>query len=320
MTDMHPQEPRDGAAPLPSSPSGRVPQWVVDEATGASPLPGQRPSAQPGRRRRGWWAVPVLAAAAAAALVLPDVREWPGSAEAGVAEPGVVAPSPARPTDRPTPSGATTALGTPAPVPPAGGTHGFVSLQADGSTPVAYDPCRPIHYVLRPDGAPPGTEPLVHDAVARISELTGLRFVYDGYTDEPSAGARAPFQSDRYGDRWAPVLIGWQTEAENAALAGDIVGEAGSTAVSLDDGPRVYVTGTVTLDGGQAPAILAGRDGAATVQAVVLHELGHLVGLAHVDDDTQLMYPETRRAVTGFADGDRAGLAALGTGECLPEL
>jgi hypothetical protein len=185
---------------------------------------------------------------------------------------------------------------------------------------VAYDPCRTIHYVLRPDATPPGGEQLVHDAVLRISEVTGLVFTFDGYTDEPLIDERPVYQPERYGDQWAPVLIGWQDDVENPALAGDVVGEAGSVAVSLGEGPRVFVSGTVSLDAVQLPEILGERDGPAVVRGVVLHELGHLVGLAHVDDDRELMFPEARRAVTDFAPGDLTGLATLGAGPCVPDL
>ena len=50
------------------------------------------------------------------------------------------------------------------------------------------------------------------------------------------------------------------------------------------------------------------------------HELGHLVGLDHVQAATQLMYPETTSDLTDFAPGDRQGLAALGRGTCFPEI
>jgi hypothetical protein len=43
------------------------------------------------------------------------------------------------------------------------------------------------------------------------------------------------------------------------------------------------------------------------------------VGLNHVDDPKQLMNPEGTD-VTGFADGDRAGLELLGRGPCVPQL
>ena len=211
-------------------------------------------------------------------------------------------------------------LGFPLWPPAEGGPYEYVSLQADGVTPVAYDPCRTIHYVMRPDGAPDGGEDVVRSALDRISEVTGLQFIDDGTTDEASTIDRPIFQPDRYGDRWAPVLIAWETEEQNPALAGDTVGQAGSTAVSLGKGPRVFVTGTVSLDAGRMPEILAFRDGEETARAIVLHELGHLVGLAHVDDPDQLMYPEARREVPDFAAGDLTGLAALGRGACVPEL
>jgi hypothetical protein len=212
------------------------------------------------------------------------------------------------------------ALGFPLWPPREGGPHGYLTLQADGVTPVTYDPCRPVHYVIRPDGAPAGGDEVVRSAIDRISEVTGLKFVDDGTTDEASTLERPIFQPDRYGDRWAPVLIAWETEAQNPELAGVTVGQAGSTAVSLGDGPRVFVTGTVSLDAEQLPGILDGRDGAAAARAIVLHELGHLVGLAHVDDPEQLMYPEADRFDRDFAAGDLTGLAALGRGPCVPEL
>ncbi|MDP9460907.1 MAG: matrixin family metalloprotease, partial [Actinomycetota bacterium] len=204
--------------------------------------------------------------------------------------------------------------------PPEGGAHAFVAFQTDGVTPVAYDPCRPVHYVLRPDSAPPGGEDLVHEALSRISDVTGLQFVYNGETDESPSPERDVYQPDRYGRRWAPVLIAWETEEQNSALAGDVVGEAGSVPASLGDGPKVYLTGTVSLDAPRLAEILRGRDGRSVVRSILLHELGHLMGLAHVDDEAQLMFPEARREVPDFAAGDLTGLAALGAGVCVPEL
>jgi hypothetical protein len=177
-----------------------------------------------------------------------------------------------------------------------------------------------VHYVIRPDSAPPGGEELVRDAVARISEVTGLQFVYRGATDEAPTEGREIFQPDRYGRRWAPVLIAWETEEQNAALAGDVVGEAGSVPASLGDGPRVFLTGTVSLDAPRLAEILRGRDGRRVARSIVLHELGHVMGLAHVDDEQQLMFPEARREVPDFAAGDLTGLAALGAGVCVPQL
>ena len=224
------------------------------------------------------------------------------------------------PSDRPTPTRGTTRLATAPPAPVGGGPHAFVAFQANGVTPIAYDPCRSVHYVIRPDRMPAGGEEMVHAAAARITQVTGLQFVYDGLSDDPVAEDREPYQPDRYGDRWAPVLVAWQTDTENPALAGDVVGRAGSTSMSFGvTSTSFFVSGIVVLDGGQFPDVVA-WSGPEVAQAIVLHEFGHLVGLDHVADESQLMHPETTPGVTDFAAGDLTGLSRLGRGSCAPHL
>ena len=311
-------------------------------------MQGAETSSRPPRGRSGRLVASAIALLAttgvAGVAVWGPLPDWTGFQESlRSAAPSTTAPSPSPPLapptastapsspapvqlpdgpppDRPTPAGGSTRLATAPPAPVGGGSHAFALVQDNGVTPIAYDPCRPIHYVMRSDGIPPGGEEMVHAAAARLSEVTGLQFVYDGASDEPLTEDREPYQPDRYGDRWAPVLVAFQTEAENPRLTGDVVGRAGSIAVQFGDSPRVYVSGIVSLDGGQFPEILAGYGGPEMAQAIVLHEFGHLVGLDHVDDPTQLMHPETVHGVTDFAAGDLAGLARLGRGPCAPLL
>ncbi|WP_456817330.1 matrixin family metalloprotease [Cellulomonas sp. URHB0016] len=195
------------------------------------------------------------------------------------------------------------------------GSYAFSAMQPDGSGPVTYSPCRPIHYVVRPDQAPDGADAVLQAAVERVAHATGLRFVADGATDEAPDPGRPAYQPDRYGKRWAPVLIAWSTASETPGLAGDVAGTGGS-AVLTHDGRSTYVTGAVTIDAEELGRLLAAPNGSGVAIGVLTHELGHLVGLAHVDDATQLMYPRTSANVTTFGAGDRAGLALLGSGAC----
>lgn len=227
----------------------------------------------------------------------------------------------------PTPRvGATEPLGAP-PAPPEGtGGYRFITTQADGERPVAYDPCRPVHYVVNDEDAPPGGAEALAAAVEEVAAATGLRFEDEGPTDERPGEDREPFQLDRYGDRWAPVVIWWARPERSPTLRGDVAGFAGSTSVVAPTGlvgpeAEVYVTGTVVLDGPELAELLdAGPDGTAAARAIIVHELGHLVGLDHVDDPDQLMHPETSGELTELGDGDRRGLAALGRGTCFREL
>lgn len=198
------------------------------------------------------------------------------------------------------------------------GAYAFVAHQAgDPGSPVAYDPCRPIHVVVNDELAPPGADEILHSALTEASRATGLRFVRDGRTDELPASDRPLRDPARYGGGWSPVLVAWTTAAQDPRLAGDVAGLGGSAAVAERlTGRRRYVTGTVSLDSPALSGLLRrGPDGSRRARAVVLHELGHVLGLGHVADRGELMHAESLTR-TSFGPGDRAGLARLGRGRC----
>jgi curved DNA-binding protein CbpA len=310
---------------MPRSPSGRVPQWVIDEGQG---LPSQHavpwrasPSGQAKQSRRHErqrWAKGFASALTILAIV--SAAAWLQAS--GLLQPGVTSAVASRPANWPTVGVGESnhPLGVPAPLVSTNASYRFKAHQADGTTPVAYDPCRPIHYVTRQQGQPAGGAEIITDAILRVSRATGLRFVNDGPTSEAPSREQSSYQPARYGDRWAPVLISWATAKEHPGFATDVAGEGGSARIGLPNRPSAYVTGSVELDSGQLTSVLQRPGGRQGVRAIVLHELGHLVGLDHIKAAGQLMYPKSQPGVTDFGGGDLTGLAALGRGTCVPEL
>lgn len=195
------------------------------------------------------------------------------------------------------------------------GTYAFLHTSEDGS-PVGYDPCRPVRYVVRPDGMPDGGQQLVEEAAAIIGEATGLVLEYVGTTDEPPAVERTLIQPERYGHVWAPVLVAWSDGRATPELAGDVAGVGGSAVVPGADGTGSWLAaGRIVLDVEDIGQMMERRDGWAQARALVVHELAHVVGLDHVDDPTELMYPVSATR-TDLGSGDRAGLALVGQVAC----
>lgn len=221
----------------------------------------------------------------------------------------------------PSPSGSSTSsassVSSSAPVSIVEDGFAFRAVQERSGAPVAWDPCRPIAVVVDDRQAPEGADALLDEALATVAEATGLRFDVEGGTDEAPSVDRSRVQPERYGDRWAPVLVAWTDPASVPELAGDVGGLGGSETAVADDGTAVYVTGTLLLDGPQMQESLRVAGGRDQVLSVLLHELGHVVGLGHVDDPAQLMHPEGQPGAAGYAAGDLAGLAHLGEGPCV---
>lgn len=190
-------------------------------------------------------------------------------------------------------------------LPASNGEFAFIATQKDGKTPVGYDPCTTIEVAINPAHAPDDHRDLVEVAIEHTSAATGLDFTLINNTDatpwsRPTTSARAP------------VLVAFADEDEVPALEGPIAGVGGSMVVESPNGRRSFVTGSVVLD----TDVFNDPDAShTTLQAVVDHEFGHLVGLDHVDDPTELMYPDSV-GVTEFSTGDLRGLAQIGRLPC----
>lgn len=314
-----------GITVLPATAPGDDPGDGSGAGSGAGPA---EPPGPPGRRRRrdragrgrtrGRRRVPVrsglvllLVLALLVTAAALGIRSGRGTAAAVVPR-----------TDRP-PVGreeAAAPLGQPEPA-PASTAYAFLQHQDGSEAPVAFDPCRPVHWVVRRQGSPSYGQATLEWAFDRLSRATGLRFVADGDTDEAPQEPRSAYQPARYGLRWAPILVAWSWPGETSELEGGAAGMGGPMSVWSDAAQaRVAVSGQVILDAPQLAALAAHGADAVIMRAVVLHELAHVLGLGHVTDSSQLMYTTASTGVVDLADGDRAGLARLGRGPCAPDL
>jgi hypothetical protein len=162
---------------------------------------------------------------------------------------------------------------------------------------VRWNPCEEIPWYYNPAGAPAGaTVEFFAAGMAHLGEVTGFAFRYAGITSESPLSYTTP-----------GIVLGWD------ALPSFALGIGGGN-IRLVGGTVRRTTGGLALNN-----VLSEPFGwIAGWGPVLLHELGHVMGLEHVDDPEQLMYP-SRSYVTGFAAGDRAGLWAIGPAQgCLP--
>ena len=196
--------------------------------------------------------------------------------------------------------------------PATSGAYAVLRIGKDG-VPVRYNPCVDQRYVINPLHAPAGAVDEVRVAFDRLSAATGIRFVYAGPTTEAhGVFGRRDLTQDRYGSGWAPILVSWTSAAVEPLLAGGTLGYGGSTSYWRGDSDEAYVTGEVVFDTDQS-ALAPGFGPGLTRGNLVLHEIGHVVGLDHITDRAQLMNASIHSgSPNGFAAGDLAGLAALG--------
>jgi hypothetical protein len=193
------------------------------------------------------------------------------------------------------------------------GIYSFEVVTAAGS-PARWNPCVAVHYLVNLTDAPPGALIDVQRAVAVVAKASGLEFVSDGTTTAaPNTSwiTKGPVGATG----WPDVLIGWSDPSHtDLKLTQAMGGITEYEAASLPEGRSGLVSAVVVLSRPNDPGPGFGPDSRG---ALLLHELGHAVGLGHVDDPTQIMNPVSTGAPGVYASGDLAGLKILGSGACI---
>lgn len=181
------------------------------------------------------------------------------------------------------------------------------------SNPVGrWDPCTPIRYRLNLAKAPSGVTADIRTALANISRATGLQFVYAGTTTV------VPFSGATYDASLADMVIAWARPADmKGALP---IGTFGLGGVQMRAGRdvagrpvRQIWQGSVTINSFYNRIIEPGAGKGMTRVAALMHEIGHAVGLFHVDGDkSQIMSPALGNGIDVWGAGDITGLEVVG--------
>lgn len=195
--------------------------------------------------------------------------------------------------------------------------YSFLFTTPDGCKPLRFNPCAPIHYVINPANAPAGGVDDVRQAFRMIAEVAGYTFVDDGLTDEDRFDfGRSAYDRSRYGERWAPIVVSWSRLGSQGRNDVVIAGRGNGHVV---DG--VIVTGMLDLnadariDAAREVPVPDGFGTGISWGRVILHELGHVFGLGHVQSKNSIMHEallEQTLSRTEYGVGDIQAWRLLG--------
>ncbi|MFY9915175.1 MAG: matrixin family metalloprotease [Nocardioidaceae bacterium] len=150
----------------------------------------------------------------------------------------------------------------------------------------------------------------VKKAFAKVQAATGIDFTVKGRTK------KVP-RSTNISKLPAEIVVAFvRPRSTDFSLAGSTAGQGGSQWRYWKAGNRWRLAATrgyVVIDAPQTASWSKGFGSGVTRGNLLLHELGHVMGLLHVTNRHQLMYPNLSDATpNGYAKGDRIGLRKMG--------
>lgn len=167
---------------------------------------------------------------------------------------------------------------------------------------VHWNRCAAIGFRVYAKGAPRKGVADAREALRRINRAGGLKFRYRG-----KSRVKPNTSGTGYADG-TDLVIGWMPRKRLGGSAG--LGGWQSTGKGRITSGFVMINRSIKLRPGFGPGPASGFAG--TTGQILMHEAGHSVGLQHVKDRAQIMYPTMRRRPATWGAGDFNGLRKLG--------
>jgi hypothetical protein len=190
---------------------------------------------------------------------------------------------------------------------PSDSEENYEFTRTDGGQPVRW--CAPaIRLLVNEKNATMDALTDFRKALALVSAASGIDLQVIGDTDLVANRT----SHLREGDPYPAVLVAWALPEESDLLIPEASGVAVANPARTESGMRL-VTGAVVFNRDHDVLYRPGFGKGMSRGNLYLHELGHLLGLGHVDGDGDLMAerigPDTP---AGLSASDRAGLRAAG--------
>jgi hypothetical protein len=195
---------------------------------------------------------------------------------------------------------------------------------------IRWNPCQAaVTYAVNPRLAgktPAARESAVSDlreAVRRVGNRTGINFRFVGRTTEIPKDTSHQSWSDR--QRAAEIVVAWVNQSRPKTRTNLMSNSGGGYGSGVggwmmrgwtdSDGHwhAAIGRGFVVINSAQNSLYKPGYGSGMTRGALLLHELGHAMGLGHVGTTREIMYPTMLdRSFSMYKSGDRTGLKKVG--------
>lgn len=194
---------------------------------------------------------------------------------------------------------------------------------------VRWNPCQKITYAVNPQLAGHSSAARssaitdVKRAFHRASKRAGLSFKYTGRTNELPQNTSGKSWSER--QHSAEIVVAW-VDQSRPKYRSNLLTRSGSGYASgvggwmlrgwTDNSGRWRAAvgrGFVVLNAAHNPRYERGFGSGVTRGALLLHEIGHSLGLGHVGTTREIMYPTMlSRQHSSYKSGDERGLTKVG--------